>query len=381
MGLFDSSGELRSSRGRAVWAERAAQAFAVGCAFGCAFLLSPAFGWKQLLPLLCALALAARQVYAQGRWQLLPAALALLAEVAMLVAAPQRLGAPICVAALWLAAALSAALCWLLPTPVLPALRGTHKVGTCELNLVDERRAVWPQGPDVVGSSNRLVPCCVWYPALPVEEGMPKPRRTLYWRGREKLIAMGQAFGMPWWFLLPFAAWNSRSRVELLPAAPQAHLDGFPVMIFTHSWTGCREQSTLLFEELGSLGHVVVAMDHIGDTPLSIFAEDADLLGRNDAGASSSSAAGDEDEEERWNDGLLSDRDPDVGRTAAARAIAAHAGGALDAANSEALLIWQGDTCFAEMMRTCRGEGDGERTGWHERALQVHIDKDPFRSC
>ena len=43
---------------------------------------------------------------------------------------------------------------------------------------------------------------------------------------------------------------------------------GFPLVLFSHSFTGMKEQNSALLQEIASWGHVVVAVDHPHDAAL-----------------------------------------------------------------------------------------------------------------
>lgn len=46
---------------------------------------------------------------------------------------------------------------------------------------------------------------------------------------------------------------------------------GFPVVLFSHSFTGVKEQNSALLQEIASWGHVVVAVDHPHDAALVLY--------------------------------------------------------------------------------------------------------------
>ena len=46
---------------------------------------------------------------------------------------------------------------------------------------------------------------------------------------------------------------------------------GFPVVLFSHSFTGVKEQNSALLQEIASWGHIVVAVDHPHDAALVLY--------------------------------------------------------------------------------------------------------------
>ena len=178
--------------------------------------------------------------------------------------------------------AVSCASCLLFPVPGADATSGAYSVGGVRLVLVDHARAAWPQKPSACPGPRRL-PVIIWYPAVRKQgfvEAAALPSLP-YFTSPAKRAALATQFGMPSFLLRHFALVRTRTCIGAEPAAPKAEDgkgpgDGFPLVIFSHSWTGCREQNSLLMEELASHGFVVAACDHVGDSPLSEFVTDAD---------------------------------------------------------------------------------------------------------
>lgn len=169
---------------------------------------------------------------------------------------------------------LSAVLCVLMRLPILPPLRGLYKVGTCKVNLTDSRRQMWPQAP-WLSPGTRVLPTMIWYPAEP-GPGYTKCPRSPFVRHKRKRVRMATEFKMPSFLLTHFERWQSRSRVGPPPAKPTLGSAGFPVVVFSCGWLAMRESCTLLAEELAAQGYIVMACDHVGDTPLTTFEEDVD---------------------------------------------------------------------------------------------------------
>jgi predicted dienelactone hydrolase len=131
-----------------------------------------------------------------------------------------------------------------------PAPTGPNGVGTRVLDLVDANRAEPFQG-----DARRELLVRFWYPRASKSECRP----ALYtdpavWDYFSKLL------GVP----LPAVRTNS------CLAAPI--LDGtWPVVVFTHGYTGTFTDYTFLFEDLASRGYVVASVDHTGEAAAVAF--------------------------------------------------------------------------------------------------------------
>ena len=257
----------------AVWSSRLADAFFIALAFSL-----PLFATVSTAPLVALVCVGACCLL-RYRWQQVPALTAIALHVGLLVVAPR--GIPF---GLWLlqaglglvASALSLLLCLLLPIPLYPAVRGPHGVGCVRVNLVDAERLMWPQYPGLC-KGPRVLPTIVWYPANAADPTYTRRPRAPYLNSRAKRRSLAKCFKMPAWLLDHMERYATRARVGATAWTPSAADGRLPVVLFSHSWTGCREQSSLLCEELASLGFVVLAPDHCGDCPLSEFVEDVDI--------------------------------------------------------------------------------------------------------
>ena len=132
-----------------------------------------------------------------------------------------------------------------------PFRRGPFPAGVRTLQLADEARG------------GRLLPVEIWYPAGDAHAGQD--------------VAEG-----------------TRDHYELVPGFPPMPQDAvrdaaprpgrWPLVAFSHGYTGHRRQSTFLCTHLASHGYVVVSADHTGNT--SLDALDAMMSGRRpDPGA------------------------------------------------------------------------------------------------
>ncbi len=147
--------------------------------------------------------------------------------------------------------ALAATLPVALPVPELPEPSGPETIGTVTVELVDvDREEIYGENP---GSPRRFV-VQVFYPARPVEGVDPVP-----WSEDLEVVApaLAESLGFPSWFL------NHTRYVEThsYPGLPIAR-GSFPVVIYSHGWTGFRTVALNQMESLASSGYIVIAIDH-----------------------------------------------------------------------------------------------------------------------
>jgi hypothetical protein len=157
---------------------------------------------------------------------------------------------------------LAAVLPLVLPVPVLPVPSGPETIGTITVELTDpERDATYGLTP---GAPRRLV-AQVWYPALPVDDVEP-----VLWSEEWDIVApgMSELLGLPGWFLNHTRYVESHS----VPSAPIA-LGSFPIVIYSHGWTGFRTIAVNQIETLASNGFIVVAVDHTYGAVATRFAD------------------------------------------------------------------------------------------------------------
>ena len=139
----------------------------------------------------------------------------------------------------------------ILPVPELPAPSGPETIGTTTVELVDEAR---PEAYGAFPGAPRRLTAQVWYPARPDSEQAPAP-----WSEDWDVVApaMAERLGFPSWFL-NHTRHTSANGVASLPPA-----DGpFPVVVYSHGWTGFRAIGINQVETLASNGYIVIAVDH-----------------------------------------------------------------------------------------------------------------------
>ncbi len=146
---------------------------------------------------------------------------------------------------------LASALPLLLPVPLLPHPSGGLPVGTLSLEIVDDEREMAygenPEGP-------RRFMAQVWYPAVASAEATPGR-----WSADHDLVAssMARRLGYPGWFL-SHTKFTTAHSVESAPVASGT----YPVIIYSHGWTGFRSIAVNQMETLASNGYIVIAPDH-----------------------------------------------------------------------------------------------------------------------
>ena len=92
----------------------------------------------------------------------------------------------------------------------------------------------------------------LWYPAAAVD-GYPR----VPWMTPVTARAYEQFYGYP---VLPLPITSA-----YLGAPARQRRGGWPVVLYSHSLQGDREEATALVEDLASHGYVVVTIDHIHD--------------------------------------------------------------------------------------------------------------------
>jgi predicted dienelactone hydrolase len=231
----------------------------------------------QLIPVLLILT-AALQAGLEGiRWQLWPVAVGVLM---LLLVAGVGLGKehsarrPVTAAVLGLIlATVSLAGGWLLPIPKPYVMTGPYQVGTTVFPLVDEdRNELYAPDP----SAKREIIVQVWYPANPTQEN-----KQAFWMPDIKFAGPALAE----WIEIPSFALDhlQYARANAFVDAPViSESMRFPLLIFSHGWSGFKEQNIYQVEELASHGYVVVGISHTYGAVLTVF-PDGRQLPRNDA--------------------------------------------------------------------------------------------------
>jgi dienelactone hydrolase len=147
--------------------------------------------------------------------------------------------------------ALGAILPLALPVPELPIPTGPEPIGTVSVEIDDaEREELYGPAP----GPGRRVMAQVWYPALSGEVSEPLP-----WSEDWDVVApaISKLMGFPGWFLshTGYTLSHASSSASIAPGT-------FPVVVYSHGWTGFRTNALYQIENLVSNGFIVVAIDH-----------------------------------------------------------------------------------------------------------------------
>lgn len=162
--------------------------------------------------------------------------------------------------------ALAATLPLVLPILDLPMPSGQETIGTIQVELTDfERDEIFGENPGLP----RHIVTQVWYPAVLDSTIEPQP---IYPDWDLMGPALSKNLGLPGWFLSHVRYVNSHS-YESLPISPGK----FPVVLYSHGWTGYRSVALNQIETLVSNGYIVIAADHTYGAIVTEF-EDGEVV-------------------------------------------------------------------------------------------------------
>lgn len=162
-----------------------------------------------------------------------------------------------------------ALLAYALPVPNLPTPTGEYEMGTFSYQLDDPARTD-PYAP--TPGQTRKIMLQVWYPASPARKATPAPwSRDIGVFGP----AIARYFGLPPFFLNHLGALRSHA-YENAPARPAE--GGWPVLVYSHGWTGFRTVALDEIEALVSHGYVVAAPDHTYGALATVLADGTPVL-------------------------------------------------------------------------------------------------------
>lgn len=150
-----------------------------------------------------------------------------------------------------LAALLAALVQYALPVPNLPTPRGEYAVGVRTYAITDATRA------DLEAEfGDRELLVRIWYPASPDSRGAA-PR---YVTAREAKELSARLQNSESGFVL-----NHFTRINIDAVIDAAPINNaFPVLVFSHGFSGLLNQSTAIIQDVVSRGFVVVAVGHPG---------------------------------------------------------------------------------------------------------------------
>jgi len=149
-----------------------------------------------------------------------------------------------------------------LPVPVLIEPTGPHSVGTITRVFIDDSRMELYSGEP---NQPRELIIQIWYPGVPTTGRTAAP-----WLDNMDLLgpAISEFLGLPSFFLdhLALAATNAYPNIPV-----SEDKNSYPVLLFSHGWSGFRAQSTYLMEALASHGYVVASLEHTYGAILTVF--------------------------------------------------------------------------------------------------------------
>lgn len=231
----------------------------------------------QVMPLVLVLA-AAAQVRLEGfRWQLWPlmiAVLLLLVAAGLQLSRGQKAQKPLSWAIVSLIlAVISLAAGWLLPVPDPFPITGPYQVGTTVLPLKDtSRKEIYSPDPN----DPREIMVQVWYPASPTKAD----ERALWMPDIDTAApALAGWYDLPSFVLNHFEYFKGNAYLDA-PLYPDG--EEWPILIFSHGWSGFKEQNIYQVEELASQGYLVVGINHTYGAIQTSFPDGRQML-RNDA--------------------------------------------------------------------------------------------------
>ncbi len=240
--------------------------------------LRPYLGWSKFLPSVSVGITLVHLALERYRWQMVPAYL--LTGVLFLLTLPRltRATEKPALRRAWTFVAGGLGLLWLviatippvvLPVPRAPELPGPYPVGSVVFDWTDSSRdETYSADP---GDHRRLM-VQIWYPAAPAASAQTAPLID-HWEVAGPAIA--NYLQVP-----PFALDHlSLVRTHTHSDAPVATAEApYPVVIYSHGYTGFRAASLNQVEALASSGYLAVAIDHTYGAMFTVFSDGRAVL-------------------------------------------------------------------------------------------------------
>ncbi len=154
---------------------------------------------------------------------------------------------------------------FLFPVPRLPEPGGPYAVGTVKFQWADPAREEAYNPDPNAPAAPREVMVQLWYPALPAPNAQTSP-----WMERLDVVGpeVARNLGLPPFFL----DHAGLVRTHTYAAAPPDPAGGrYPVVVYSHGWTGFRANSLNQAEALASRGYIVAAVDHTYGAMVTVF--------------------------------------------------------------------------------------------------------------
>jgi dienelactone hydrolase len=221
--------------------------------------------WVEFLPALALLAGILQLLLEGYRWQMLPVdALVLLVfifSIFSFIRKDSRKSLPGGIVGL-LVSALAVSLPVLFPIPHGLAPTGPYPVGTFSMALTDSsRHEIYSTDPAAL----RKIMVQVWYPADPAPGTPLAP-----WVDHVDIFgpAIARVLHLPSFFLDHLKYARTDSYLDAPVSNAQAT---YPLLLFSHGWTGFRAQNTYQIQELVSHGYIVAAVQHTYGAVVTVF--------------------------------------------------------------------------------------------------------------
>ena len=150
----------------------------------------------------------------------------------------------------------------LLPVPEMPRPSGPAPIGTQTFELVDtDREEIYGENP---GGSRRFM-VQAFYPAVLAQNDEP-----MLWAEDWDVLApaMARSQGLPSWILNHTKYTDSYSHPDARVVA-----GSFPVIIYSHGWTGSRSIAPNQLETLASNGYLVLSIDHTHAAVVTVLSD------------------------------------------------------------------------------------------------------------
>lgn len=225
----------------------------------CDFLRSAASRERPVLAGLALLAMIGQIALEQPRWQLYPiyflvTTLLYLSSRTHADADHYKIARRIFVGLGLAVVAACGLLAYALPVPIIPAPPGPYKVGTATWQFTDTSQTD-PYAEKA--EQPRIIVLQAWYPAEVAPGMRPAP-----WCPSIDIFgpAIAKKFGLPSFLLNHLQLVQSHSYAN---AEVKAQAGGWPVVIYSHGWTGFRNIALDEAEALASQGYIVFAPDHL----------------------------------------------------------------------------------------------------------------------
>lgn len=148
----------------------------------------------------------------------------------------------------------------ILPVVDLPSPKGKYHVGTQLFSFTDNSRK------EIYTNSNipRMLPVQVWYPT---DERFCRDKEPEYLMEKESCKNFERVLGIP--FLFRHLVSVKTNSYKEVPISNQE--DKYPVIVFSHGYTGLIGQNTVQMEALASNGYIVFSIAHTYEAADSRF--------------------------------------------------------------------------------------------------------------